>query len=112
MMHSFMEPSQLSPPTFAPQTFKYHTLNLTDRIPGYSPREEEIRDRERSIQFKQFLRKRVGQVSLKDTLITSTFLKQPEPMILADNNLLETFGCVPGPGIRENAKLMMQNTIS
>ena len=65
---------------------------------------------EKSIRFPQFLRKRAGQVSLKDNLATSTFLKQPEPMKLAKNNLLETFGCIPGPGIRENAKLMMKNT--
>ena len=40
-----------------------------------------------------------------------TILKHPKAIILPKGNLLETFGCVPGPAIRENARLMMRDFI-
>jgi hypothetical protein len=40
-----------------------------------------------------------------------TILKHPKAIILPKRNLLETFGCVPGPAIRENARLMMRDFI-
>jgi len=54
------------------------------------------------------MKKRPNKVTMNNKMILSTLLKQPPPMILKEGNLLETYGCTPGPGIRENAKLMMQ----
>ena len=57
------------------------------------------------------MKPREGRVNLNDNLLTQTLLKQPKPLRLKEGNLLETYGCTPGPGIRENAKLMMQTNL-
>ena len=69
-----------------------------------SPRIKHIKDVEKNISFPKFLRNRGGQMPLQDQL---ALLQQPKPLVLRRDNLLQTFGCTPGPGIRENAKLMM-----
>ena len=53
---------------------------------------------------------REKRVTMKDKDLMSVLLKQPPPLVLKDGNLLETFGCQPGPAIRENAKHMMLNS--
>lgn len=74
--------------------------------------ESEIKRRERSIQFQRFLRDRDSRVVRRlNPLLTNAVLRQPKPLALKRGNLLETFGCHPGPGIRENAKFMMQGSV-
>ena len=54
------------------------------------------------------MKKRPEKVTMNNRMILQTLLKHPPPLVLKDGSLLETYGCTPGPGIRENAKLMMQ----
>lgn len=72
--------------------------------------EGEIKRREKSIQFQRFMRDRDSRIVPRlNPLMAKMILRQPKPMALKRGNLLETFGCHPGPGIRENAKFMMQS---
>ena len=78
-----------------------------------SNKEAEIKKKERAIQFSKFLRTHEARVVPNDNpSLILALLHQPKPFKLREGNLLETFGCNPGPGIRENAKLILQNTFN
>ena len=69
--------------------------------------EKEIKDRERSIQFQRFLRDRDSRmIPEKNPLLAKMMLRQPKPLKLQKGNLLQTFGCFPGPGVRAYGQKM------
>jgi hypothetical protein len=64
-----------------------------------STQEAAVRKREKGIVFAQFLRPRHGTIRPSDM----EMLRQPDPRPMPRHNLLQTFGCYPGPGIGINA---------
>ena len=105
-LHDASRHSSIDQETIA--TFRNPILGMPKYPTQMSRHEAAIRKKEKGIVWHKFLKKRTGTVQFDTQHWTvpdaaDTLLRQPQPKPLSKHNLLQTYGCYPGPGIGTNA---------